>query len=110
MTCEIPLDPSLRPTAPGWGYPHPDPNPRPRALRRAAGGPTKKPRPADKAERGFDHINVRDRRLTNLRGAGQRQSNAAPTISFLINNHGDPCEIEFVCVGCPFASPPVPNF
>jgi len=28
-----------------------------------------------------------------------RQSNAAPTMIFRINNHGDPCEIEFVCVG-----------
>ena len=27
------------------------------------------------------------------------QSNAAPTMIFRINNHGDPCEIEFVCVG-----------
>jgi len=27
------------------------------------------------------------------------QSNAAPTIIFRINNHGEPCEIEFVCVG-----------
>ena len=36
------------------------------------------------------------------------QSNAAPTMIFRINNHGDPCEIEFVCVGWPLASPPVP--
>jgi hypothetical protein len=38
------------------------------------------------------------------------QSNAAPTIIFLISSHGEPCEMEFVCVGWPFASPPVPNF
>ncbi len=38
------------------------------------------------------------------------QSKAAPTIILRIRIHGEPCEIEFVCVGCPFASPPVPNF
>src|SRR5688572_23759754 len=37
------------------------------------------------------------------------QSNAAPVMMFRINNHGEPCEIAFVCVGCPLASPPVPN-
>ena len=36
------------------------------------------------------------------------QSNAAPTMILRINSQGDPCEIELVCVGCPFASPPVP--
>ena len=36
------------------------------------------------------------------------QSNAAPTMIFRISSHGDPCEIEFVCVGWPLASPPVP--
>ena len=38
------------------------------------------------------------------------QSNAAPTMIFRISVHGLPCEIEFVCVGWPFASPPVPCF
>src|SRR5262245_58057676 len=34
---------------------------------------------------------------------------AAPTMIFLIRMYGDPCEMLLVCVGCPFASPPVPN-
>src|SRR6478672_7696112 len=34
---------------------------------------------------------------------------AAPTIIFLIRMCGDPCEMLLVCVGCPLASPPVPN-
>src|SRR4029079_2802731 len=43
-------------------------------------------------------------------GEAPDQSNAAPTMIFLMSSQGDPCEIEFVCVGCPLASPPVPNF
>src|SRR5262245_36731297 len=37
------------------------------------------------------------------------QEYAAPTMIFLIRMYGDPCEMLLVCVGCPFASPPVPN-
>ena len=32
-------------------------------------------------------------------GLTRPQSNAAPTMIFRISSHGDPCEIEFVCVG-----------
>ncbi len=28
---------------------------------------------------------------------------------FRIRSHGEPCEMLLVCVGWPFASPPVPN-
>src|SRR5258708_2021913 len=39
----------------------------------------------------------------------RRYAYAAPTMIFLIRMCGDPCEILLVCVGWPFASPPVPN-
>ncbi len=36
-------------------------------------------------------------------------ANAAPTMIRRIRIHGDPCEMLLVWVGCPLASPPVPN-
>ncbi len=48
------------------------------------------------------------RRTGNDPGAGPGQTKAPPTMMFRTSSHGDPCERLWVCVGCPFASPPVP--
>ena len=44
-----------------------------------------------------------------FRGPLTAQAKAAPTRIFRIRSHGDPWEMLLVCVGCPLASPPVPN-